>query len=38
MNYLGITQAKLEDAGGYWTAREISQQPAVWADIGRRAV
>ena len=37
MNYLGITQAELENAGGYWTAREISQQPAVWADIGRRA-
>ena len=36
MNYLGITQAELELAGGYWTAREISQQPAVWADIERR--
>lgn len=35
MDYLGKTQAELEHAGGYWTAREISQQPAVWADIER---
>ena len=36
MNYLGITQAELEHVHGYWTAREISQQPAVWCDIERR--
>jgi tagatose-6-phosphate ketose/aldose isomerase len=35
MDYLGKTQAELETAGGYWTAREISQQPAVWADVER---
>jgi tagatose-6-phosphate ketose/aldose isomerase len=35
MDYLGITQAQLETAGGYWTAREISQQPAAWIDIER---
>jgi tagatose-6-phosphate ketose/aldose isomerase len=35
MDYFGMTQAQLEQAGGYWTAREISQQPSVWADIER---
>jgi tagatose-6-phosphate ketose/aldose isomerase len=35
MDYLGKTQAELEIAGGYWTAREITQQPAVWVDIER---
>ena len=33
MNYLGHPQAELETAGGIWTAREISQQPAVWPKI-----
>lgn len=33
MSYLGHSQAALEAAGGIWTAREISQQPAVWAKI-----
>jgi len=33
MNYLGHPQAELETAGGLWTAREISQQPAVWPKI-----
>ena len=33
MNYLGHPQAALEAARGIWTAREISQQPAVWAKI-----
>jgi len=33
MNYLGQSQAELETAGGLWTAREISQQPAVWPKI-----
>jgi D-galactosamine 6-phosphate deaminase/isomerase len=36
MNYLGRPQAELETAGGIWTAREIAQQPAVWATIERR--
>jgi len=35
MDYLGKTQAELEHAGGYWTAREISQQPPLWVDIER---
>jgi tagatose-6-phosphate ketose/aldose isomerase len=35
MNYLGHPQAELETAGGIWTAREIAQQPAVWANIER---
>jgi tagatose-6-phosphate ketose/aldose isomerase len=30
MDYFGIPQERLEKAGGYWTAREISQQPMVW--------
>jgi len=33
MNYLGHPQAALEAAHGIWTAREISQQPAVWSKI-----
>lgn len=33
MKYLGRPQAELETAGGIWTAREISQQPAVWPKI-----
>src|ERR1700760_66133 len=33
MNYLGHPQADLEAARGIWTAREISQQPAVWTKI-----
>jgi len=35
MNYLSLPQAELEAAGGICTAREIEQQPAVWADIER---
>lgn len=33
MDYLGIPQERLEKAGGYWTAREISQQPGIWPRI-----
>jgi len=33
MSYLGHPQTELETAGGLWTAREISQQPAVWPKI-----
>ena len=36
MNYLGHPQAELEAAGGIWTAREITQQPAVWPKIHRQ--
>src|SRR5258706_11157098 len=35
MDYLGIPQERLEKAGGYWTAREISQQPIIWPLIER---
>jgi tagatose-6-phosphate ketose/aldose isomerase len=35
MDYLGIPQERLEQAGGYWTAREIAQQPAIWPLIQR---
>lgn len=35
MNYLGHPQAELEAAGGICTAREITQQPAVWTKIER---
>src|SRR5882757_2070748 len=35
MDYLGISQERLEKAGGYWTAREISQQPTIWPLIER---
>jgi tagatose-6-phosphate ketose/aldose isomerase len=30
MDYFGVSRQKLEEAGGYWTAHEILQQPAVW--------
>jgi tagatose-6-phosphate ketose/aldose isomerase len=33
MDYLGISQQRLEKAGGYWTAREISQQPNIWPRV-----
>jgi tagatose-6-phosphate ketose/aldose isomerase len=33
MDYFGFPQERLETAGGYWTAREISQQPAIWPQI-----
>ena len=32
---LEYPQAELETAGGIWTAREISQQPALWPKIER---
>jgi tagatose-6-phosphate ketose/aldose isomerase len=35
MDFLGIPQEHLEKAGGYWTAREISQQAGIWPVIGR---
>ena len=37
MDYLGISPGQLEQAGGYWTAREISQQPATWTKVQRIA-
>jgi tagatose-6-phosphate ketose/aldose isomerase len=35
MDFLGIPQEHLEKAGGYWTAREIAQQPVTWPQIER---
>jgi tagatose-6-phosphate ketose/aldose isomerase len=31
----GFTAAQLEARGATWTAREIAQQPAVWAEVAR---
>jgi tagatose-6-phosphate ketose/aldose isomerase len=31
----GFTAAQLEARGGMWTAREIAQQPALWAEVAR---
>lgn len=33
MEHLGYTEAQLRSAGAYWTAREIAQQPQLWADL-----
>ena len=33
---LGLSAARLRDGGAEWTAREIAQQPQLWADILRR--
>ena len=35
MHLFGMPQEELERLGGYWTAREISQQPDVWTNISR---
>ena len=33
MNYLGYNELKLRELDGYWTAREIEQQPGVWLRV-----
>jgi tagatose-6-phosphate ketose/aldose isomerase len=33
MNAFGLTAAQLDSAGAHWTAREILQQPQIWAEI-----
>ena len=33
MTFLGMSQVELEQSGGYWTAREIAQQPVIWSQI-----
>jgi tagatose-6-phosphate ketose/aldose isomerase len=33
MDTFGLNATQLEDAGAHWTAREILQQPQVWAEI-----
>ncbi|WP_337880290.1 SIS domain-containing protein [Rheinheimera sp.] len=32
-SYLTLPVAALKQAGGYWTAREISQQPQIWRQV-----
>jgi tagatose-6-phosphate ketose/aldose isomerase len=33
MNAFGLSAAQLESAGAQWTAREVLQQPQIWAEI-----
>jgi tagatose-6-phosphate ketose/aldose isomerase len=33
MNAFGLSAAQLDSAGAHWTAREILQQPQIWAAI-----
>ena len=33
MEYFGMSQEELQKAGAYWTAREICQQPQIWAGV-----
>jgi len=33
MDFLGLTTEQLQAAGGYWTAREIAQQPRIWMQV-----
>jgi tagatose-6-phosphate ketose/aldose isomerase len=35
MEVLGLNVAQIEAGGAHWTAREIAQQPQVWAEIAR---
>jgi len=36
MNAFGLSAAQLDAAGAHWTAREVLQQPQVWAQIERQ--
>lgn len=33
--YLNIEESDLQTQNGYWTAREIAQQPAIWAEVAQ---
>src|ERR1700722_16566503 len=33
MDDFGLTAVQIDAAGAHWTAREISQQPRIWAQI-----
>jgi tagatose-6-phosphate ketose/aldose isomerase len=33
MNALGLSDTQIDGAGAHWTAREILQQPLIWAQI-----
>src|SRR6202042_612626 len=33
MDAFGLTAAQIDSAGAHWTAREIMQQPRIWAEI-----
>lgn len=34
-SYLDISKSQLETNNGYWTAKEICQQPAAWAKVAK---
>jgi tagatose-6-phosphate ketose/aldose isomerase len=36
MNAFGFSAAQLDSAGAHWTAREVLQQPQIWAEIERQ--
>jgi len=36
MNAFGLNAVQLESAGARWTAREVLQQPQIWAEIERQ--
>jgi tagatose-6-phosphate ketose/aldose isomerase len=36
MNAFGLSVEQLDSAGAHWTAREILQQPQIWAEIERQ--
>src|SRR5450631_4626628 len=33
MNAFGLSDTQIDGAGAHWTAREILQQPLIWAQI-----
>src|SRR5580704_10431111 len=33
MDAFGLTAMQIDNAGAHWTAREITQQPRIWAQI-----
>ena len=33
MDAFGLTCTQIDGAGAHWTAREILQQPQIWAEI-----
>ncbi len=35
LKYLNIEEADLQKQNGYWTAREIAQQPVMWAETAQ---
>jgi hypothetical protein len=33
MNIFGLSATQIDSAGAHWTAREVLQQPRIWAQI-----